>query len=208
MKGSFPRAWEYLSRHRDQLAAREKGRFSEVWWSLSRAQNIRRWSGKKILVPYMINRLQAVYDTQGSFFVNVTTGGYGLELSADKIPEMIKDAPLYIVGLMNSRLLDHCMRQLSNHFHGGYYPANKQYLQNLPIKLPETPAEKKLAARITESVRLIMDAKLKLRSGSPGGTSPGLSDRDRGTLESEIEAHERRIDEAVFALYGVDGLPR
>jgi len=26
-------------------------------------------------------------------------------------------------------------------------------------------------------------------------------------LESEIEAHEKRIDEAVFALYGVPGLP-
>ncbi len=52
-----------------------------------------------------------------------------------------------------------------------------------------------------------MDAKLKLRAGSPGGNSPGLSDRDRGSLESEVEAHERRIDEAVFSLYGVDGLP-
>ena len=86
-------------------------------------------------------------------------------------------------------------------------PYNRQFIEALPIKLPETSNEKKLCVRITESVRAIIDAKSKLRSGSPGGKGPGLSDRDRGSLESEIEAHERRIDEAVFALYGVDGLP-
>ena len=45
-----------------------------------------------------------------------------------------------------------------------------------------------------------MDAKLQLRDGK-------LSDRERGQLETNVDAHERRIDEAVFALYGVDGLP-
>jgi len=36
---------------------------------------------------------------------------------------------------------------------------------------------------------------------------PGLSDRETKSLEAEVEAHEHRIDEAVFALYGVDELP-
>ncbi len=35
----------------------------------------------------------------------------------------------------------------------------------------------------------------------------GLSDRETKSLEAEVEAHEKRIDEAVFALYGVDELP-
>jgi type I restriction-modification system DNA methylase subunit len=214
MESEFPRAWAYLSRHRATLAAREKGRFSEAWWSLSRAQNIRRWSGSKVLVPYMISRLQAVYDAEGSFFVNVTTGGYGLEVRTDMTAKPWEDAPLYLVGLLNSRLLDHCMRQISNHFHGGYYPANKQYLQHLPIKLPTTAEDKRLAGRIVESVRAIMDAKAKLRAPAPpfsgvkGRLKPaGLSDRETKSLEAEVEAHEKRIDEAVFALYGVDGLP-
>jgi len=34
----------------------------------------------------------------------------------------------------------------------------------------------------------------------------GLSDRETKSLQAEIEAHEKRIDEAVFALYGVEGL--
>ena len=63
------------------------------------------------------------------------------------------------------------------------------------------PAEdKKLAERITGSVRAIMEAKAKLRA-------PKLSDRESQALASEVEANENRINEAVFALYGVDGLP-
>ncbi len=68
--------------------------------------------------------------------------------------------------------------------------------------------------RITESVRAILGAKAKLRPlASPfsevkGGLKPtGLSDRETKSLEAEVEAHERRINEAVFVLYGVDGLP-
>ena len=34
-----------------------------------------------------------------------------------------------------------------------------------------------------------------------------LSDRERSSLEGEVESLERRIDEAVFKLYGVEGLP-
>jgi hypothetical protein len=59
-----------------------------------------------------------------------------------------------------------------------------------------------------------MDAKAKLRvpgppfSGVKAGLKPtGLSDRETKSLEAEVEAHERRIDDAVFALYGVEGLP-
>jgi hypothetical protein len=47
---------------------------------------------------------------------------------------------------------------------------------------------------------MIMDAKFKLRDAK-------LSDREHKTLEGEVESHEPRIDEDVFRLYGVKGLP-
>ncbi len=45
-----------------------------------------------------------------------------------------------------------------------------------------------------------MDAKAALRQ-------PKRSDRETKQHEAAIEAHEKRINKAVFALYGVDGLP-
>jgi len=35
----------------------------------------------------------------------------------------------------------------------------------------------------------------------------GLSDRETKSLEAEVEAHEKRINDAVFACYGGKGLP-
>ena len=45
-------------------------------------------------------------------------------------------------------------------------------------------------------------------TGAKGGLElVALSDRETKSLEAEVEAHEHRIDEAVFALYGLEGLP-
>ena len=85
-------------------------------------------------------------------------------------------------------------------FRGGYLSLNKQYLVLLPIRIPETAEEKKLADRIAESVDAIIKDKTKLREAK-------LSDRERRTLEGDVETHECRIDELVFRLYGVKGLP-
>lgn len=52
-----------------------------------------------------------------------------------------------------------------------------------------------------------MDAKAALRPARPAQARAALSDREIKQHEAAIEAHEKRIDEAVFALYGVDGLP-
>jgi hypothetical protein len=120
----------------------------------------------------------------------------------------------YILGLLNSRLLDWYLQQITTPFHSGWFAYNKQFIEQIPIKLPQTAEEERQAERITLSVRAIMVAKAKLRPPGPpfagvkGGLRiPVLSDRETSSLEGEVEAHEKRIDEAVFALYGVKGLP-
>lgn len=115
---------------------------------------------------------------------------------------MLKDASQYeyVLGLLNSALLNWFVQQITTPFHRGWFAYNKQFIEQIPIKLPKTPGDRKLADRITESVREIMGAKVKLRSDN-------LSDRERKTLEGRVELHERRINEDVLVLYGVDGLP-
>jgi len=92
------------------------------------------------------------------------------------------------------------LQQVTTPFHSGWFAYSKAYIAQIPIKLPTTAEEKKLAERITQSVRVIMEAKAALRAGR-------LSDGETTRLQAAIEAHEKRIDEAVFALYGVAGLP-
>jgi len=212
LKEEAPATWDYLSACRPFLASRERGTFEgERWYGYVYPKNLASMSVRKLLTPSLGQKAEFCYDPKGDlFFVGSGGGGgggYGILLPDDDLYE-------YVLGLLNSRLLDWYLQQITTPFHSGWFAYNKQFIEQIPIKLPTTIEDKKLAGRITQSVRAIMDAKAKLRppaspfSGVKGGLKPaGLSDRETKSLEAEVEAHERRIDESVFALYGVDGLP-
>ncbi|HTV48168.1 MAG TPA: hypothetical protein VMG59_06960 [Phycisphaerae bacterium] len=55
--------------------------------------------------------------------------------------------------------------------------------------------------QITASARTIIDAKVALCASK-------LSDREKNQFEAAVDAHEKLIDESVFSLYGIDGLPK
>lgn len=210
MQSRFPLLWnDYLVPLRPALKKREKGRFDgERFYQYSRPQNFEPLSQPKIMNPDICEHPQMCWDSTGEYvFSGGAAGGVAI------VPRP-KTEPLLLLGILNSRLADHWIRTNGTPFRGGYLNCEIRFIRNLPIKLPTTAEDKKLAARIIESVRAIMDAKAKLRgpatpfSGVKGGLRPAaLSDRETKSLEAEVEAHGRRIDEAVFALYGVDGLP-
>lgn len=151
----------------------------------------------KILTPSLARRGEYCLDLKGDlFFVGSGGGGgggYGILLHDASNYE-------YILGLLNSQLLNWFVQKITTPFHSGWFAYNKQFIEQLPIKLPETVEDKKLADRVVQSVRTVMDDKLKLRDGR-------LSDRERRILEGDVETNERRIDEAVLRLYGVKQLP-
>jgi hypothetical protein len=188
MQQKYPLAWNYLKSNEKLLRSRESGKFDhDEWYGLMR-KNLEKWHGPKVMVPYMVTKLGAFYDHENDFyFVNVTTGGFGVR--SEKID------PWLLTALLCSNLLDKWFKAQAARFHGGYYGANKQYIENIPIKLPKNKTENDLALRIiTNSKRLHVDYK-KLQNQ--------ISNRERSQLEREIEAHENQIDELVCNLYGV-----
>jgi len=212
MAAEFPKAFTYLQACRKKLEMREKGRFKgETFYQFSRPQNFEVMSLPKIMVPAIAKRAEYAFDDKGEhFFVGSGGGGGGAHAVLPNIPIDL----YYLCGILNSKCLDTFLQKITTPFHSGWFAYSKLYLAQIPIKLPETSEDRKLAGRITESVRAIMDAKAKLRPSA--GPFPGvkgrlkvaaLSDRETKSLEAEVEAHEKRIDDAVFALYGVDGLP-
>jgi len=149
----FPLAWEYLKKNEQQLRAREHGKFAEKgWWQLY-PKNLEFWETPKILAPYMIQELSAYYDEGSNYFVNVTTGGFGLRFDSPKMDK-------FVTGLLNSSLLDAYLKQISTNFRGGYFAANKQFLDKLPIKLvdPKNKREAKLEKEIVECVEALQAA--------------------------------------------------
>ncbi len=202
-----PLTWKYLRSFEKELRAREQGKMDHVtWYGFVYPKNLNLIGEPKILVPDIIERPAFSLDAKGSYaFVS----GYGIVPKTTYVRQLE-----YLLGLLNSRLLGDYLKQVSTTLRGGWFRPFPQFMSQLPIKLPETKPESRLADRIVESVRTIIDAKAKLRgpatpfSSIKGGLrAAALSDRERGQLETTVDAHERRIDEAVFTLYGVDGLP-
>lgn len=198
LENRAPLTWDYMLRCRTHLASRERGTYEgERWYGYVYPKNFASMSKRKLLTPSLGQRAEYSFDEKGDqFFVGSGGGGgggYGILLPSSASYE-------YVLGLLNSSLLDWYLKQITTPFHNGWFAYNKQFIEKVPIKIPETADEEKKALRIAESVRTIMVAKTRLQTVK-------LSDRERSTLEGEIEAHENRIDEIVFDLYGVSGLP-
>ncbi len=130
MKKKYPLAWNYLLMNKQSLESREKSAFKdEQWYRFGRSQNLGMWEQPKLLAPYMITDLATYLDKSNAYyFVNVTTGGYGITCD-EKFGSYE-----YICALLNSRVLDFYLKQVSTNFHGGYFAANKQYIEQLPIR--------------------------------------------------------------------------
>jgi hypothetical protein len=191
----WPKTWDYLTRCRQRLSRRERGTFEgDGWHGYVYPKNLARMGLPKILTPSLGRRAEFCLDEAGGlFFVGSGGGGgggYGITLPADVSPH-------YVLGLLNSSLLDWFVKQVTTRFHSGWYAYNKQYIEQIPIKLPANAQERKLAGVVAERVARIIGTKQQLQTGVPG-------DRAAERLQREVEANEQEIDNLVCRLYGVD----
>lgn len=197
-ESDYPKAWAYLNIHKKRLEARESGKMTgkPSWYGYVYPKNLDIMAEPKILVPAIATHAEYCLDAKGEYhYVGSGGGGGGGHAIVTERTDLF-----YLCGLLNSTLLDKFLQRVTTPFHSGWFAYSKAYIKQIPIKLPTTAEDKKLAARIIESVRAIMDAKAALRD-------PKLSDRETKQHEAAVEAHEGRINKAVFTLYGVDGLP-
>ena len=195
MEQMYPLAWEYLKRNKKLLQNREKGKFKDSeWYRFGRSQNLGLWEQSKVMIPYMINRLSAYPDLSDyTYFVNVTTGGYGIVLD-----EVYCDL-LYFSGLINSKLLDYYLKKVSTNFHGGYFAANKQYIEQLPIRLIDSNKneEKRVHEQIVKLVKRMLTLNKMINKVENKKTA------ESAKIEDEIRKTDAKIDEIVYKIYGI-----
>lgn len=189
LKKEYPQTWRYLTTNKELLSGREHGKFKETGWYQLYPKNLDTWEQPKIMLPYMITRLSAYYDENNYYFVNVTTGGFGVTTKQEF------GSHKYITGLLNSKILDWFMKKVSTTFHGGYFAANKQFLVQLPIRPInfDDPADK---ARHDKLVSLV-ERMLALHKQSP------RTPQEQEMVKREIESTDRGIDGLVYELYGL-----
>ena len=188
---NYPKAWAYLNRNKNLLANREHGKFKATGWYQLYPKNLNVWERAKLLVPYMITELSACLDASNTYFVNVTTGGFGI------VSRRSEYSLKYLCGLLNSSALNFFLKQVSTNFRGGYFAANKQFIEQLPIRAIDfsNPADKsrhdKLVLMVDKQLRLIPE----LRAA--------MSASEKAVLQNAVTATDQQIDALVYELYGL-----
>jgi type I restriction-modification system DNA methylase subunit len=195
----YPQTWSYLLENKQRLCNRESGRMKERsdWYGYIYPKNLEVMTLPKILVPSIGTQAQYCLDCKGELFFVGSGGGGGGGYAI--VPSIDIDL-YYLCGLLNSKLLDTFLKTVTTRFHSGWYAYSKLYLEQIPIKLPSTSKDRKLAGQISSCVEKIIKTKNKVQNNK-------LGDRERERFEREIEANESRIDELVCELYGVDKIP-
>ncbi|MBM4056326.1 MAG: hypothetical protein FJ264_16975 [Planctomycetes bacterium] len=194
----YPNTWSYLNEHKKLLESREKGKMEgEKWYGYVYLKNLTLYEKSKILTPSIANKASFTYDEKGEYYFVGSGGGggggYGIILKED-----IKLSPLYILALLNSRLLDFYLQNISSPFRHGYFAYNKQYVEQLPIKLLDlsNPIEKSGHDELDSLADKMLRLNKELIKTSENTDKWYF-------LKKEIKQTDKHIDERVYALYGL-----
>ncbi|MDP3698005.1 MAG: N-6 DNA methylase [Nanoarchaeota archaeon] len=191
LQKDFPKIYNYLLENKSVLQARDKGKMKgPKWYLFSRNQNLNRFGQEKLMTPSIAKRPSFTYDSKSTFFFVGSGGGgggaYGITM---------KDKKLYlaILGILNSKVVAFFIQQTSSKFSGGYFAFNKQYIENIPIIIPDDGIRQKLEAL----VRVNLNLNEQLNKLGNKNTS------ETARLKAEIEKTDQEIDELVYKIYGI-----
>ncbi|MGB7575295.1 MAG: N-6 DNA methylase, partial [Thermodesulfobacteriota bacterium] len=130
LKTEYPLTYAYLVDNKPYLENREGGKIGSVrWYTYGRTQALEVISLPKIFTPDIAARASFSLDETGEvFFTGGVAGGYGILVSP-------KYSRHYILGLLNSKLLEWFIRQSATQMRGGYFSYESRFIRKLPIRM-------------------------------------------------------------------------
>jgi type I restriction-modification system DNA methylase subunit len=127
LKTNLPNTFAYLFENKSHLQERENGKMKgSNWYGFVYPKNIDVMKCSKILVPDIADRASFAIDEEGQY---AFTSGYGITLKDD-----VGESPKYILGLLNSKLLDFYWKKVSTPLRGGFFRYFTQFIKQLPIR--------------------------------------------------------------------------
>ena len=142
---------------------------------------------KKILIPDIADRASFALDRNGDY---AFTSGYGITLKAG-VTERIE----YVLGLLNSHLLDFFLKKISTTLRGGFFRYFTQFVEQLPIRTINfaDPADTARHDNMVALVERMLDLHQRRAAAK--------TSQERTVLQRQIAATDRQIDRLVYDLY-------
>ncbi len=148
------------------------------WYGFIYPKNLEVMGSPKLLVPDIADRTAFAYDEKGEF---AFTSGYGITFKPD-----VKESPKYLLGLLNSRLLDWFWKRVSTPLRGGFYRYFTQFIEQLPIRPIDFGSASERAEH--DALVALVERILAAKRADPAADTTAL---------------EREIDQRVYRLYGL-----
>ena len=183
----YPRAYSYLGSQKVALSEREKGKFKgKNWFAFGYPKSMTLFQLPKLVVPDYNNVASFTLDDNGHFYKT----GYGIIFQDE-----IKESPLYVLGLLNTRLLFKYLFQIGTTLRGGYVRFWTKFLERIPIRTINfnDPSDVFRHDQIVSLVDQVLDLNKKLVESKEPQT--------RTITQRQIEATDRQIDKLVYKLY-------
>ncbi|RKZ40203.1 MAG: restriction endonuclease subunit R, partial [Candidatus Parabeggiatoa sp. nov. 3] len=183
-------AWAWLIQHYPNIAAHlkpytekaqkryDKG---EYWWELRACDYYEAFEKPKIIIPAIVQKASYTFDEQG-FYSNDKTS-------------IIKTDDLYLLGLLNSQVLDFVLHSIASTKQGGYFEYKPMYVQQLPIRTIDfdNSTDKANHDKIVQLVEQMIALNKQLAAAKAPQT--------KTLLKRRIDATDKQIDELVYWLY-------
>lgn len=193
LRRKFPRAYAYL---RSRRAALEKRKQYAQWYGYSAPRNLALHSRAQLIVPLLADRglFAFIPPEERGRICPMASGGFTVTVA-----ETCGMSPLYVLGLLNSRLLFWKLARESNVFRGGWITCTKQYFGELPIRVIDSSdkADRARHDHVVELVGHMLKAKEQL--------GRARTDHDRNYYENKCAVLDRQLDASVYELYGLSG---
>jgi len=145
----------------------------------------------KLFTPDIATGSSFTWDKTGEiFFTGGVAGGYGILVSSGYSWE-------YILGLLNSKVLEFYVKQSSTPMRGGYYSYESRFIHNLPIRIIDNSqkGEKNKHDLIVNLVEQMFSLYQQLNEAQ---TPPA-----KKRIQQQINATDRQINQLVYELYGL-----
>jgi type I restriction-modification system DNA methylase subunit len=192
LKIDYPLTWAYLVDNKSYLENREGGKMRGVgWYGYGRTQALDVIPLPKMFTPDIAARASFSLDEIGDmFFTGGVAGGYGILV----LPEHSRE---YILGLLNSKLLEWMIRHSATQMRGGYYSYESRFIRNLPIRVINFSgsADKSRHDKMVDLVKKMLDLHKQLALVK--------TPDDKTRLQRQIDATDQQIDNLAYELYGL-----
>ena len=190
IKNNYPLAYEYFKYYELQLKAREDNKLKddENWHQFGRLQNIEKFEQPKIITQVLSASNTFAIDNKGEYYFvgGGNAGGYGIVLKED-----YKDYYFYVLALLNSKVLEFYLKNISTPFRGGYFSYGKRFIEQLPIVLSSDLN----VSEVIELSRILVEKNAYLSSRGDAITD------EVNKVRVEVKSSTEKLDNLIYGLY-------